>query len=248
MDNPLLFFLPPIAFLAFFLKAVTGFGPAIILISLASLFLPAKSVIATSAVLDVIAGAILFQSEGAKTQPRFLIILTSAMVLGTILGAIGLGLVSAEQFTPLLGLAILSLSIWFAFFRSRGNATSLRTSLPERCDAQDLSFSFLGGICGGLFGISGPPIIWHLGRRYQKEAFRGILITIFLVASLTRVASYSAAGMMDTSVLTFILFCIPGQLLGLYVGKRAFLGISERLFSIIVAAILFLVSVKFLWF
>ncbi len=228
------------------MKAVTGFGPAIILISLASLFLPAKEVITTSAILDLIAGMILFRKEGERSEPLFLLSVVGAIIAGTILGALGLKLIPAEKFNPLLGAAILSLAVWFAFVRSRNQSGELRSSLPARSDWQDLSFSFVGGICGGLFGISGPPIIFHLGRRYSKEAFRGILITVFLVAAFARVAMYSATGMMDQETLVYVAFCVPGQLAGLYFGTRAFLGISERRFSTIVALLLFFVSMKLL--
>lgn len=236
-----------IAFFAFFLKAITGFGPAIILISLASLFLSPKDVIATSAILDFIAGSILFRGEGARSEPKFLLSITGAIVLGTVIGALGLSHIPAQTYIPLLGAAILSLSIWFAVFRGRSGASTLRSTLPSQCDLQDLGFSFLGGLSGGLFGISGPPIIFHLGRRYSKDAFRGILITIFLLAAVARIASYAAAGMVSGEVLKFVAYCVPGQLLGLYIGRRAFLKISEQVFSRAVAVLLFFVSLKLLF-
>ena len=225
---------------------MTGFGPAIVFISFGTLLFSPKEIIATSAVLDLLAGLLLAPSIGSREQPRFLLGLILAMSFGTVLGALALGIVSAEQYLLLLALAIFSLAIWFTFFRARNQSTVLRSSLPERAAADDLAFSAFAGLCGGLFGISGPPIIWHLGRQYQKEAFRGILVTIFVAVAFVRTTSYGVTGMMNQQVLTFVLVSIPGLLLGLMLGKKAFLGVSERRFSCVVGLVLFAVAIKLL--
>ncbi len=235
--------LPMIAFAAFYLKAMTGFGPAIVVIAFGSLFIPPHAVIATSSILDFLAGAVLFRG-GAKKAPRFLVGLAAALVVGTILGAFILRSIPPGDFRPIFAVAILSIALWFTFFRARSGTESLRADLPERCDRQDIAWSSLGGLLGGMFGISGPPILWHLGRRYRKEAFRGILITVFVVAALTRVISFSIAGLVDRHVLFYVALSLPGQAAGLFFGNRAFFRLSERRFSVIVGVILIAVSLK----
>lgn len=246
LDHLTLLTLPVIAFVAFSLKAMTGFGPAIVVISLGSLLFPPQAMIATSSILEFIAGAVLFRASVAKESPRFLLVLTAAMVMGTLIGAAALTAIPPAEFKPLLGFAILALALWFALFRARDGGSSLKSDLPKVCDRQDLSYSCLAGLCGGLFGISGPPIIWHLGRRYQKDAFRSILITVFVVEALTRVVIYSVGGLVDGSVLFYLALCLPGLFLGIYVGNRMFFDISERRFNVIVGVILLAISAKLL--
>ena len=242
-----LFLLPCISFLAFLLKAMTGFGPAIVVISIGSLLFPPQAIIAASSVLDFIAGVVLLRKEGTKKEPRFLGVLIGVLAVGTVVGAAVLSNFSTEQFRPLLGIGILCLSIWFLFFRNRIGRDNLQAELPARCDGSDLTVSFISGCCGGLFGIGGPPLVWHLGRRYQKEALRGVLIAVFTAAALVRVGSYAMYGMIDSQVLLYVALSIPGQVLGLYLGTKLFLRISENHFSLIVGAILFAVSLKLVW-
>lgn len=246
LDDYTLLALPLIAFVAFFLKAMTGFGPAIVVIAFGSLLLPPQAVIATSSVLDFMAGAVLFHGSGARSKPRFLVVLTGAMVVGTLIGAAALSSIPSDRFRPIFGFAILTLAVWFTFFRARGGAQNLHSELPDRCDREDIVYSTFAGFLGGLFGISGPPILWHLGRRYRKETFRSILITIFVVAAFARVVSFSIGGLIDRKVLYYIALCLPGQIAGLYFGSRAFMGISERRFSVIAGLILLAISVKLL--
>ena len=57
------YLLPLVAFLAYLLKAMTGFGPAIVFISLGSLFVSPHPAVVTSSILDIIAGIMLLKID-----------------------------------------------------------------------------------------------------------------------------------------------------------------------------------------
>ncbi|MGR3319309.1 MAG: hypothetical protein ACUZ8O_12645 [Candidatus Anammoxibacter sp.] len=84
----------------------------------------------------------------------------------------------------LLSDAIFILGIWFIIGRNRIKESKLQIKLPEKCKKTDVGLTFAGGVCGGFFGISGPPIIWNFGRQYAKKAFRQVLAPILLVAAI----------------------------------------------------------------
>ena len=238
--------LPLIAFLAFIVKAMTGFGPAIVVISLGSLIIAPHTIIATSAILDFLAGMILLRLDWSGKATRFWLPLAAAIVIGSVLGAVFLKLIPPSQFNIMLAIVIFLLGLWFAFGRDGTNTAGLRKTLKNHCSTLDVLFTFVGGVCGGLFGISGPPIIWHFGRQYAKTAFRQIVVPIFLAAAVARIVTYSAVGIVNVKVLAYVAAGLPGLLLGLFVGNKIFYQLSEKLFSRIVAVILIAVAVKLL--
>lgn len=244
MSDPIYFILPLIALLAFVLKGITGFGPAIVVIAFGSLLLPPQAIIAVSAILDVAGGGVLLRMDRASKGRRFWVPLGAAILLGAVAGSFFLKIVPAEPFRISLSAAIFLLGVWFLVGRGRIDPSRLRDSFPDRCTPLDAAVTALGGFCGGFFGISGPPIIWHFGRMFTKTVFRQALIRIFLVAAVVRVIAYSGLGMVDGDILLYALSAMPGLFLGIWLGDRIFLKISEVVFGRIVGAVLLVVAVK----
>lgn len=238
--------LPFIALAAYVLKAMTGFGPAIIFISFGALLVPPHAIIATSAILDVIAGLILLRVDWKRGGHRYWLPLAGAIVAGSIIGACCLKLIPAELFERLLGGAICILGLWFIFGRSRSDGPQLQGTLPERCTRPDKVYTSIGGFFGGLLGISGPFIIWHFGRQFEKRVFRQILVPVFAIAALSRSMMYTGLGFVDLRVLGYAAVSLPGLLAGIYVGNKIFFTLSETLFSRIVGCVLLVVSIRIL--
>lgn len=232
-----------IAFAAFLVKAMSGFGPALIVVSLGSLLFPPQAVIALSALLDTTAGVILTLLDPALDGRRFWIPASIAIVLGSIVGGLLMSLVSPDDFRSLLAVAILVLGAWFFLYRTRNGGAALADAVPAKATPADLGMSAAGGVMGGFLGISGPPILWHLGRRMGKRPLRQVLIPIFLAAALARVGTYAATGVLTGSVLMLYLYALPGLIAGTYVGNRIFLHLSEVAFSRVIGILLLAVGI-----
>ena len=243
MNDYYILLLPVIAFAAFFLKGLTGFGPALLVIPLGSLLFPPYAILVASSFLDLIAGSLLYRTARTETKRGLLFGLVISMVLGTFLGTYALSSVPVENYKVLLGIAVILLGGWFAFLRPNTASDHLRDTLPEDCDRHDLGCSFLAGMSGGLFGVSGPPIIWHFGRRYRKTAFRDLLIVFFAFAAMARVFSFSVAGIVGREAVPYTLASLPGLVIGLYLGNKAFLKIDETRFSQAVGLLLMVIAV-----
>ena len=237
---------PLIAGAAFFVKAMTGFGPALIFVSLGAQVLAPHTVIPVSAMLDATAGIILSFVDPIHGGRRFWIPPAVAIVLGSFVGGLLLGSMSADLLRLVLGVTIVVLAGWFAFFRSRLHDGSLRDVLPERSTAPDAFIAGAGGVLGGLTGISGPPLLWHFGRKFGKKPLRQILIPVFLFAAVARVATYGGTGMITEEVVRAYLVALPGLLVGTYLGNRVFLRINERTFSRAIGLVLLASGVRLL--
>lgn len=236
--------LPFIAFLAFLVKAVSGFGPAIVVVALGSLFVASRAIIPASAILDMIAGAALLRTDWSRDGMGFWLPLALTIAVGSVAGSVFLKVIPPASFRVVLASAILMLGIWFFLYRGRTDGSDLLHSLPIKPSFSDYGFTLLAGFLGGLLGISGPPIIWHFGRKFSKEVFRRALIPIFLAASIARVVSYTSLGLVDGKVLLYVFFCIPGLLMGIYLGNRIFSSLSEGTFSRVIGWLLVLVAIQ----
>lgn len=230
--------MPLVAFLAYVVKSTTGFGGAIIIVSLGSLFIGTHEAIILSAVLETLGGGILWLQDPVAERRSFWIPLSIVMIVGTIAGGLLLSVFPAYSFDLLLAAIIFVLGVWFITGRSGKNGCSLRTDLPERSSVADLSVSTFSGFCGGLFGVGGPPIVYWLGRHFAKHAFRRTLIPVFFLATVARLITYGAVGLINERLLIVSLFSFPGILLGIVFGTRIFHALSERSFSRVVGGVL----------
>jgi uncharacterized protein len=112
----------------------------------------------------------------------------------------------------------------------------------------DAGIGFVGGILGGLAGLSGPlPILWASVRGWGKEQRRGVFQIFNLAILLTALCLHAAAGMVGPQVAWLTLLVFPGAVIGAWLGARIFHALSDRNFRDIVLALLFLSGVVLVW-
>lgn len=232
------------ATLAYFVKGATGFGPAMVMISISSLIIGPQPAIALSTLLDIIGGILLFRMDRSPGAHGFWIPMSVMMVIGTVIGGYFLTIIPMDHFTLSLSVVIVILGLWFMFGNQQKHAHNFMTELPQTCNNIDLAVTFISGLCGGLFGISGPPIVYHLSRKLAKVAFRQALIAIFLVAAATRVTTYTVTGIITWQTLEYGFITLPGLLIGLYLGNHLFFKLSEVWFRRFVGLVLFLAGLR----
>ena len=105
----------------------------------------------------------------------------------------------------------------------------------------------VSGTLTGLFGTGGPPlIIWYHLSTGTKAAFRGNLMTIFLLMTLVRVPSYLTAGLITPPRLWSMVTVLPAVFLGAWIGNRLHLSISEARFRLLVSVLLAAIGVMLL--
>ena len=78
--------------------------------------------------------------------------------------------------------------------------------------------------------------MWYHLSAGSKAAFRGNLMTIFLLMSAVRVPSYVAGGLVTAPRLWSTLAVAPAVLVGAWLGHRVHVRIGEELFRRLVVA------------
>lgn len=197
-----------VIFLGSYFQAVTGFALGIVLMGYVALAGPiplalAASLLTVLGLVNTIAS--LGRSGWGHINWTFLWQVTLGVIPGTIIGLMLLNHLEASHAASLQ--LILGLTIIFA-------AISLIMK-PHPYDRPSQGCSFflsgsIGGVLGGLFGVPGPPLIYHLYRQpVPINSVRTTLLLVFGLLCLFRLGLEVIQGSFDTQVLQLGLLSIP---------------------------------------
>jgi uncharacterized membrane protein YfcA len=120
---------------------------------------------------------------------------------------------SLDWIRLVLGIAILASSIQL-MFRPH--------PLADRSPALSfVGFATIGGLMGGLFSTSGPPLVYHLYRQPLSHAsIRQTLVLVFAVNAVVRLATVAAAGQLPPAATWWTLLAVPVVVLVTWLARR----------------------------
>lgn len=106
--------------------------------------------------------------------------------------------------------------------------------------AADCAIGFGGGVLGGAAGLSGAlPTIWCGLKGWSKDEQRAVFQPFNLSVLTWALISQAVQGVLTIDVGALALVCLPGTLLGAWLGIRSYGRINDRQFRIIVLWLLF---------
>jgi uncharacterized membrane protein YfcA len=114
--------------------------------------------------------------------------------------------------------------------------------------AAEMVIGFIGGVLGGIAGLSGPaPIVWgtlrarpKARRRRTLQAFNTAVLAAMLLASLV-------GGLIGLRLLVTSAIALPATLFGNWLGERLYRGLDERRFDRVVLGLVFLAGCSLVW-
>jgi len=229
-----------VVFAAYFLKAFTGFGPAMIMIPfLAILYDPGTAITATT-IIDFWAGFFLIISVRKKIQWNFVLSIFASLAFGAIFGSLLLGNVSDYWLKKIIGITIFVFAI-LILFQKEGSAVVARDS---KICLLKYPVGVFGGFLGGLIGITGPPIIIYLKMLYEKSFFRTQLIGIFFFGAGWRFMLYRLQDIeFNLDYYSLGVFFVI-MLIAAWAGTKAHFKVKEIMFNRIVAVLLIVPSIN----
>jgi len=229
-----------IILLAYFLRGITGFGSGLIAIPLLAHFLPLTFVVPLILVVDFVASLAL--SYHMKLQVRWDEIrwLLPTTVIGMLIGAVLLVNLAREPLLISLALFVIFFGLRYVFNVHSERAISRWWSLPT---------GFGGGLVGAMFGTGGPPYVVYLAHRlHDKTQLRGTLSGLFLLEGSLRVIVFLFMSLIiQENMLRALLLALPLMGLGLYLGNKVHLGITQRQQLAIIGALLLVSGGSLLW-
>lgn len=229
------------AFLAFFLKGVTGTGTTTVIVALCSLFIEPKTTIVLASFINVFGGLSMVHVDPVPMAGRYWMPIALLMVLGSVLGAVALKHIPNQHFQLILGAAFLATALWFLFRVPRPREMS---NQPAMASGMDLGVGSLAGFCGGFIGINAPPLVLHFSRYLNKRNLRRLLVLIFIPAAVAQTATFWVNGLLTQRVWIWGMLMIPSMVAGIYLGNHTFHRMSEGWFRRVLGVFLALVSVR----
>lgn len=212
-----------------FVRGLTGFGMAILLVPILALALtPVESVLLTN-VLSLLIGLTEARRLVRGADPTAWRI-AALVVLATPLGLLALAATSPQ--IARLVIALIALSAFLAIL------------LPRRGDADPgrLTTGAVGlvsGLMTGYAGMPGPPVVpFYVGRTIPREIAKASMLLIFTIASLSGLASGMAMGIVAWRLPLLAAMLFPAVLLGNWLGNRASGRIGDGVWRAAVGAVL----------
>ena len=230
--------------LAYFLKAFSGFGSALIFVPVVTLLYDANTALAASALVDIFVGAAMLTIIRLKREDLVILAeMIGAIAIGTIAGSLLAGAVPAPLIQACIAIAVLALG---ARLLLRPEPITLHAP-PGRSGPFLLAMCLIGGVTGGLIGISGPPIVGAARPLMDKHAFRRRMTALFLAQGPFKLAIYPFVGVWTDDVIPVSLLAALPITLGMLIGFRLHVKVSERAFSYTVGTILILLALRVGW-
>ena len=197
-----------------FINGLAGFGTALFALGfLLQILLPIQAV-GLVLVLSVFSGlqGLWIVRQQVFRHPKRLLRFILPAVIGIPIGVSSLSFIDAELLKIFIGLFML---FYGGFFALRANLPTLSEPAPMT----DKLVGFIGGILGGMAGLSGAIItVWLSMRPYSKNEIRAVLQTFNVgilglsIIMLALKAAYSLASLVHLAVI------IPAGLVAAQIG------------------------------
>jgi uncharacterized membrane protein YfcA len=229
-------------FVAYGLRAVTGFGSALVSVPLLSLFLPLQLVVPWIVALDVAAAFLLTGASWRKREVDWGEIrwLLPPALLGILVGLALLVELPQRALALVLGGLIILFGLRSLLDFHGERPISRSWALPAGA---------LGGAIGSLFATGGPPFVIYLSHRIRDKArLRATLSGLFLIEGGLRLLAFVAAGLLAQEGMVWaLLLGAPVMGLALFAGHYVHLSLSQRQVFRVVGLLLVLSGCALIW-
>lgn len=226
-----------IAFMAFVVLGLTGFGSALVMVPFLMLFLDPKLVVPTSRIIGSGASVYLAFKLFKLSKKHLLLALVAGNLAGTILGTYGLVTLESDVIRNVFAVLVAIFALQILFERR----DTVKRKLPGFLG---VAAGGLGGVAGALFSTGGPPVVYYLDRvTSDKSEFRATISVYFAITTVWGLGAYAYVGLFTREVIVFTLWLIPSVCLGTLAGYLLHDRIDRILFRRIVALILLATSV-----
>src|SRR5690625_2529083 len=199
-----------------YFQTITGFGMAMIIMGLGAGLVSIPLLATVVSLISLVNGAIALRGQSQHIHWGITTIVLVGVIPSSIVGVILLDYLNAQA-RHLLGL-LLGLLIIYS-----GLNFSLTTKKQKHPSNKRAFFSMgcVAGLCGGLFGMPGPPIIFQMYQQpFALLRIRCMLLFIFAVTALSRTLYEALVTGLPAHSLSVTLIALPSVALATVAARR----------------------------
>ncbi|WP_086606844.1 sulfite exporter TauE/SafE family protein [Erythrobacter donghaensis] len=201
-----------------FVRGLTGFGMAILLVPVLALALPPVEAVLLTNALALMIGATEIRSL-VRDAERSAWVIGALVVVTTPIGLYALSLTGKD--VARLVIALIALSAFVAILlpkRGEGAPGRLATG----------GVGVLSGLMTGYAGMPGPPVVpFYAGRTLPRSIIKASMQLIFTIAASAGLASALWLGILRWQLLVFALVMLPMIIAGNRLGARVSGRVSD---------------------
>lgn len=224
--------------IAALVRALLGFGEALIAVPLLAFILPVKTVAPLATLVSMTVATLFLMTEWRHVHVRSAALLLVSTIPGIPIGLWVLTRVDEAIVKTVLGALIASFS-----------AYSLIAPRPPSLvnDRSAALFGFVAGITGGAYGMNGPAVaIYGTLRRWPGHEFRATLQGYFLPASAAGMIGFWLSGLWTRDVTSYYLAALPAIVAATLSGRMLHQRLQGRRFIVVVHIALIIIAAMLL--
>lgn len=228
-----------VVFLAVFTQSLSGFGSALVAMSLLPTIVGIRVATPLVALVGSALEIVLIVRYRQSLDVRAIWRIVLAALIGIPLGVYFLSNVDEKLSLTLLGVVLTGYAAY----------ALLGLKMP-RLDGPVWAYlaGLFGGLLGGAYNTSGPPVIIYADcNHWPPDAFKSNLQGYFMVSSVVVVASHAMSGNFTSQVWNLFWWTIPSIVIGLIAGLSLDHWLNPLMFRRLVLALLIVMGIKLIF-
>jgi uncharacterized membrane protein YfcA len=238
--SPWLWVLAPLVIIvAYTVFGLSGFGSTVISVPILAHFLPVSYLVPLMVLLDLASATFLGTKGREHVATDELKWIIPFMFLGFVVGATALVKVPDEYLRPALGIFTMAMGLNSIVNPRLHRTISRGWSVPA---------GIVGGAVATVFGAGGPIYATYLsGRMQDKTKIRATMGALISISAFTRALVYAVSGLLlHLAIFVGGLALAPFVLIGLLLGNRIHLNLTQEQLRRIVGAIVMVTGASLL--
>ncbi len=224
---------------ATFLRAMVGFGDALVAMPILALLIPIGTAIPLVSLVTVSAALMIAQGDWRYMDRRALKPMLLAAVPGTCLGIFGVHRLDETVAKLLLGCVVLGFAACNLFRRSEARL---------RDDRQAAGYGFVAGVLGAAYNTPGPPLaIYGSLRGWSPSVFRATIQGYFLPTGVLIVAQHAVLDHFTQTIFWHFAAALPLMAVAVWAGRRVSRDVPKSTFRRAVDVLLILTGSALIW-
>ncbi|MFC2038581.1 sulfite exporter TauE/SafE family protein [Chloroflexota bacterium] len=224
-----------IILVASFIRAISGFGYALISTPLLTFIFDARSVVVMNMILGSTTNILVLYHMWKHIDFKRAGFITIGSVIGVPIGAYLLSILD----TTIIKLIIAALVIPFSILQMLGH-----THRFSRDNVGCVVAGFFSGILAASTSLGGPAVaLFLLNQGLTTEKFVGTMAAFFLAITLMSIGAFSTMGLITSDILIRVAIFLPVLIVGSFAGVRVLPKINVVLFKRLTSSILVITAV-----